>query len=193
MRFIGIILILIGAAAFAPFGAVERCEHAARRRRSGSGRDRADDPGTYDSTKSSKPYVLEFFAVWCPHCQREVAQLDKLQAADGDKVDVIAVPASPLGFDKTSMLQPGEIFMAFAQRYNVTFRIGFDGLFLLPYDYGVAGFPTIFVVSGDRKVAAVEVRGRSVHETTSGRGCVVPSALDAPAERAGSRSWREAS
>ncbi len=79
-----------------------------------------------------------------------------MQAADGDKVDVIAVPASPLGFDKTSMLQPDDL-MAFAQRYNVTFRIGFDGLFLLPYDYGVAGFPTIFVVSGDRKVAAVEV------------------------------------
>ncbi len=156
MRFIGIILILIGAAAFAPFGAVTAAGTQLAVGAQAPAVIEPTTPGTYDSTKSSKPYVLEFFAVWCPHCQREVAQLDKLQAADGDKVDVIAVPASPFGFDKTSMLQPDDL-TAFAQRYNVTFRIGFDGLFLLPYDYGVAGFPTIFVVSGDRKVAAVDV------------------------------------
>jgi thiol-disulfide isomerase/thioredoxin len=111
--------------------------------------------GSFESSKSTKPYVVEFFAVWCPHCQRETAVLNRLQDVDGGRIDIIAVPASPLGFDHASMLQPADV-AAFAQRFDVRYRIGFDGFFSSAYDYGIAAFPTFFFVGADRHVVAVE-------------------------------------
>jgi thiol-disulfide isomerase/thioredoxin len=111
--------------------------------------------GAFDSTKSIKPYVVEFFAVWCPHCQRETAVLNRLQDADGNRIDIVAVPASSFGFDQTSVLQPADL-QTFAQRFDTRYRIGFDGLFSSSYDYGVAVYPTFFFVSAGRHVVAVE-------------------------------------
>jgi thiol-disulfide isomerase/thioredoxin len=111
--------------------------------------------GTFDSGATTRPFVVEFFAVWCPHCQREVPVVNELEKTDGSQVDVIAVPASPYGFDHTAMLTPADL-SAFAQRFGATYRIGFDGFFGAPFDYGVAEFPTFFVVGADRHIAAVE-------------------------------------
>jgi thiol-disulfide isomerase/thioredoxin len=111
--------------------------------------------GAYDSSKSERPYVLELFAVWCPHCQHEVAPLNQLQQVDGNRVDIIAVPASPFGFDKSSVLQPADLDL-FARHFHTQYRIGFDGLFSVAYDYGVASFPTIYFVNSQRRVVAVE-------------------------------------
>jgi len=111
--------------------------------------------GTFDTTKSNKPYVVEFFAVWCPHCQRETAVLNRLQDVDGNRIDIIAVPASSFGFDHTSILQSSDL-QTFAQRFETRYRIGYDGLFSSSYDYGVASYPTFFFVSADRHVVAVE-------------------------------------
>jgi thiol-disulfide isomerase/thioredoxin len=111
--------------------------------------------GAFDSSKSAKPFVVEFFAVWCPHCQREVAVLNELEKADGDRADIIAVPASPFGFDKSSVLQQADVDR-FAQQFDVQYRIGFDDLFSASYDYGVASFPTFYVVDASRHVVAVE-------------------------------------
>jgi thiol-disulfide isomerase/thioredoxin len=111
--------------------------------------------GTFDSTETRKPYVLEFFAVWCPHCQREVAALNRLQAADGSRVDIIAVPASPFSFDSSSPLLPSDL-RTFVRQFNVKYRIGFDGLYALAYNYGVMSFPVFYVVDTRRTITAVE-------------------------------------
>jgi thiol-disulfide isomerase/thioredoxin len=111
--------------------------------------------GPFDSATSGKPYLVEFFAVWCPHCQREVPVMNRLEDAEGARVDIIAVPASPFGFDTTTLLQPADL-QTFAQRFDAHYRIGFDGFFSLVYDYGVASFPTFYVVGTDRRIAAVE-------------------------------------
>jgi thiol-disulfide isomerase/thioredoxin len=91
--------------------------------------------GPYDSSKSERPYVLELFAVWCPHCQHEVVPLNQLQQVDGTRVDIIAVPASPFSFDRTSVLQSADLDL-FARRFHTQYRIGFDGFFSQAYDYG---------------------------------------------------------
>ncbi len=117
-----------------------------------------DEPtarGTFDSTTSSKPFLIEFFAVWCQHCQREVPVMNELQRVDGDRIDVIAIPASPFGFDKQSVLQQADID-TFADRFAVNYRIGFDGFFSSVYDYGLTSFPTFYVVDASRHVVAVE-------------------------------------
>jgi thiol-disulfide isomerase/thioredoxin len=111
--------------------------------------------GTFDSTTSAKPYVIEFFAVWCPHCQREVPVVNQLQRVDGDRADIIAIPASPFGFDKSSSLQQADLDR-FAHEFGVDYRIGFDGIFAASYDYGITSFPTFYFVNSDRHVTAVE-------------------------------------
>lgn len=111
--------------------------------------------GTFDSTTSAKPYVIEFFAVWCPHCQREVSVVNQLQRVDGDRADIIAIPASPFGFDNSSSLQQADLDR-FAHDFGTNYRIGFDGLFSESYDYGVTSFPTFYFVNSDRRVTAVE-------------------------------------
>ena len=113
------------------------------------------DRGRFDSATSGRPYLVEFFAVWCPHCQREVPVVNAIEKTDGARIDVIAVPASPFGYDKSSMLSATDL-ATFAQRFGVTYRIGFDGFFGSAYDYGVATFPTFYLVGADRRVAAVE-------------------------------------
>jgi thiol-disulfide isomerase/thioredoxin len=112
--------------------------------------------GAFDSTASTKPYVIEFFAVWCPHCQREVPVVNALARVAGDRVDVIAIPASPLGLDDASPLQQADLD-TFARQFGVNYRIGFDGLFSASYDYGLTAFPTFYFVSADRHVTALEV------------------------------------
>jgi thiol-disulfide isomerase/thioredoxin len=111
--------------------------------------------GSFSTATSGKPYVLELFAVWCPHCLAMVPLMNRLQQADGDKIDVIAVPASPLSFDHQSPLTAADT-VAYAQRNNVTYRIGFDGTFTVANAYGLSQFPTIYFVSADRHIVAVE-------------------------------------
>jgi thiol-disulfide isomerase/thioredoxin len=111
--------------------------------------------GTFESTTSVKPFVLEFFAVWCPHCQRETAVLNQLQRADGDRIDIIAVPASPLGFEHTNPLTQADVDQ-FAKRFETVYRIGFDGHYAAASAYGLTEYPTIYVVNAARHVVAVE-------------------------------------
>ena len=44
------------------------------------------------------PVLLEFFAVWCPHCQRESSVINQLEAAYNAKgLRTLAVLANPYG------------------------------------------------------------------------------------------------
>jgi thiol-disulfide isomerase/thioredoxin len=111
--------------------------------------------GAFDSATSAKPFVLELFAVWCPHCQREVPLLNELERIDGRRADIVAIPASPFSFDHTTMLD-AQALQAFVMRFGVGYRVGFDEFYSLSYQYGVAQFPTLFFISADRHVVAVE-------------------------------------
>ena len=111
--------------------------------------------GQFSTGTSGKPYVLELFAVWCPHCRNMVPVLNRLQQADGAKVDIIAVPASPLSFDHASPLTAADT-VTYAQRYSVAYRIAFDPAYQVANAYGLTQFPTIYFVSADRHVTAVE-------------------------------------
>ncbi len=111
--------------------------------------------GTFDTSASAKPYLVEFFAVWCPHCQREVPVVNRIQAADAAKVNVIAVPASPFAFDQTSFLDASTL-AAFASRFHAAYPIGDDPFFGVSAAYGAATFPLFFLVDATRHVVAVE-------------------------------------
>jgi thiol-disulfide isomerase/thioredoxin len=111
--------------------------------------------GTFDTAASTRPYLVEFFAVWCPHCQREVPIMDRIAATDASRIDVIAVPASPFGFDQTTLLDSSTL-AAFANRFHATYPIGNDPFFGVATAYGAATFPLFYVVDATRHIIAVE-------------------------------------
>ena len=68
---------------------------------------------------------------------------------------MIAVPASPFGFDQTTVLDASTL-VAFASRFHATYPIGNDPFYGVATAYGVATFPVFYVVDGTRHIAAVE-------------------------------------
>lgn len=115
--------------------------------------------GLFDLAKAGKPVLLEVFATWCPHCQRETAVVDKLYAAYGSRVAFVAVSGSDTAMDGTSESSPLDV-LNFAQRFNVRYPIAYDPAIRDPNDpksvanlYLQGGFPTFAVIDKDKKVA----------------------------------------
>jgi thiol-disulfide isomerase/thioredoxin len=95
------------------------------------------------------PVLLEFFAVWCPHCQAEAPVLSRIAeryAAQG--LRVIGVSASPLAADQRSPVTAAGI-QAYAERYDARFPQLFDPNLIGARRYGVRSFPTLYVLDAN--------------------------------------------
>jgi thiol-disulfide isomerase/thioredoxin len=101
-----------------------------------------------------KPVLLEVFATWCPHCQREVATLNNVFVRYGDRIHLVAVSGSPYAMDETNPESQGDVF-AFTRRFNVRYPIAFDGDLVVAKKYLQGGFPTVVVIGRDNKVLSV--------------------------------------
>jgi cytochrome c biogenesis protein CcmG/thiol:disulfide interchange protein DsbE len=114
----------------------------------------ATTDGPFDSTKAGgKPILLEAFATWCPHCQREVPILNSLNAKYKGKADVVGVSASPLGMDQATPESQADV-VAFMQRFGVRYPIAFDPDLDVAHKYLQGGFPTIVLIGKDGKIEA---------------------------------------
>jgi thiol-disulfide isomerase/thioredoxin len=102
------------------------------------------------------PVLLEFFAVWCPHCQREAPLLNRIdQAFASQGLRSLLILANPYGrnYDLSGgtdrrLATRGDIAW-FQQTFKVTNPILTDPTFATVNRYGVNGYPTIYVL--DRK------------------------------------------
>lgn len=101
-----------------------------------------------------KPVVLEVFATWCPHCQREAATLNGIFARYGDRIHLVAVSGSPYAMDQTNPESQGDVF-AFTRRFNVRYPVAFDGDLVVAKKYLQGGYPTVVVVGRDNKIRSV--------------------------------------
>jgi thiol-disulfide isomerase/thioredoxin len=110
--------------------------------------------GPFELTKNGgKPTLLEVFATWCPHCQREVSVLDPLYAKYHGKVNFVAVNGAATGMDQSPETQADVI--AFATKFNVSYPIGFDPNLDVAHKYLQAGFPTVVLIGADDKVVSI--------------------------------------
>ncbi len=111
-----------------------------------------------------KPTLLELYATWCPHCQREVAVLDGLYAKYKGRANLVGVSASPLGIDQTTPESQADV-IAFMQRFRVTYPIAFDPNLDVEKKYLQGGFPTIVLIGKDGKILAIgsgEISGKGM-------------------------------
>ena len=118
--------------------------------------------GPFELTKVPTPVVLEVFATWCPHCQREVPVINQLAKQYAGKVAFVGVAGSPYGIDGSSPENQADV-MQFVQKLNVTYPVAYDPELKVANAYLQGGYPTLVLIDGNKKVRFV--RDGEVPET----------------------------
>ncbi len=109
--------------------------------------------GVFDlSQAAGKPVLLEVFATWCPHCQRETATLNEIYDAYKDRIHVIAVSGSAYGIDGSTPESQADV-VSFIQKFNVRYPVAYDPTLDVANKYLQGGFPTVVVIGKDGKIA----------------------------------------
>jgi peroxiredoxin len=111
--------------------------------------------GSFDLAQAGgKPTLLEVFATWCPHCQRETAVLNDLYPKVKSKINLVAVSGSPYAMDETQPESQADV-VAFMQKFAVTYPIAFDPNLDVAKKYLQGGFPTVVLIGANGKVQAI--------------------------------------
>ncbi|MBV8222033.1 MAG: TlpA family protein disulfide reductase [Candidatus Eremiobacteraeota bacterium] len=104
-----------------------------------------------NDTFAGKPYMLELFATWCPHCQRMTQVLRQLRAAIPEsRFGMVSITGSPYANGST---QDQPIFESqadvdqFDKYFNVTWPSLYDQNLATAAAWGLDGFPTIYMVN----------------------------------------------
>ena len=101
-----------------------------------------------------KPYIINFWATWCPPCQAEIPDLAAFHAAHKDTVDFYAV-------NLQEDAQPVQKFMA---ERKVELPVMLDTQGAAANLYGVRAIPTTVVVDRDGKIAYRKTGGVTKEE-----------------------------
>lgn len=112
----------------------------------------ATTQGLFDLDKATQPVFLEVFATWCPHCQREVATIDRLYGKYRSRVDFVGVSGSDTAMDGTSTASQEDV-LAWVQRFNVQYPVAYDPLLNVANLYLQGGFPTLAIIDKNKNVA----------------------------------------
>jgi thiol-disulfide isomerase/thioredoxin len=111
----------------------------------------ATTAGFFDLSKARKPVLLEVFATWCPHCQREAAVVDRLYQTYRNRVDFVAVSGSDTAMDGTSASSELDV-LNWIRRFNVRYPVAYDPILNVASLYLQGGFPTIAIIGADKKI-----------------------------------------
>lgn len=101
------------------------------------------------SSLAGKPYLLEIFATWCPHCQRMTKVLGALHARF-PTLTILSVTGSPyaqLSTPDNTILESQQDVDAFDHAFNVAWPSIFDPDLAVARTWGLDGFPTIYIVN----------------------------------------------
>lgn len=115
----------------------------------------ATNAGNFDSAQVSTPVLLEVFATWCPHCQRETGTLNDLAAKYAGKVAIVSVSGSPQGMDSNSPESQADV-NRFGAMFNVKYPLAFDADLKVAQLYLQGGFPTIVLIDKNKKVSLIK-------------------------------------
>lgn len=107
--------------------------------------------GPFDLAQVSTPVLVEIFATWCPHCQRETVVLNHISAQYAGKLAVVAVSGSPYGMDGRTPESLADV-NTFGQQFRVGYPIAFDPATAVAAQYIGTGFPTLVLIDKQKKV-----------------------------------------
>ena len=111
--------------------------------------------GPFDLAQVSTPVLLEVFATWCPHCQRETAVLNGVATKFAGKVALVAVSGSPQAIDGNSPESQLDV-NNFGAKFNVRYPIAFDPDLKVAQAYLQGGFPTLVLIDKNKKIAWIK-------------------------------------
>ncbi len=112
----------------------------------------ASTSGLFDVDAQRRPVLLEIFASWCPHCQRETVVMNRLFAAFKSRITFLAIPGSTTGMDGVSPESEADL-LAFIQRFHVSYPVAvFDPEQTAADEYIQGGYPTIAVIGTNKKI-----------------------------------------
>jgi thiol-disulfide isomerase/thioredoxin len=115
----------------------------------------ATNAGPFDLAQVSTPVLLEVFATWCPHCQRESAVLDAISAKYAGKLAVVGVSGSPRAIDQSSPETQNDV-NAFGAQFDVKYPLAFDPELKVAQLYLQGGFPTLVLIDRAKKVSFIK-------------------------------------
>jgi thiol-disulfide isomerase/thioredoxin len=102
----------------------------------------------------AKPTLLEVFATWCPHCQREAPVISKLALQYKGRANIVGVAGSDLGIDHTTPETQADVY-AWSEQFGATYPVAFDPNLDVAKKYMSDGFPTIVLIGADGTVQAI--------------------------------------
>lgn len=111
----------------------------------------ATNHGYFDLDAARKPVLLEVFATWCPHCQRETKAIDRLYSRYGSRVAFVAVSGSNTAMDGSSNSSELDV-LTWIKRFDVRYPVAYDPLLNVAGLYLQGGFPTLAVIGVDKKI-----------------------------------------
>jgi len=107
--------------------------------------------GPFDLASVSTPVLLEVFATWCPHCQRETIALNDIATKYQGKIAMVAVSGSAT--DSTSANPESQADVnSFGATYKVRYPIAFDPELKVAGLYLKSGFPTLVLIGANKKI-----------------------------------------
>ena len=130
--------------------------------------------GSFDLAQVQTPVLLEVFATWCPHCQRETVILNDLAAKYAGKLAIVAVSGSPYGIDGTHPESQLDVNQ-FGSQFNVRYPIAFDPDLKVAGLYLKEGFPTIVLIDPAKKIRWMRSGETPEAEIVKGIKSVIPS------------------
>ena len=87
-----------------------------------------------------KVVAIVFWASWCPHCKKEVPELNRLdKELKGKGLEVLAV----------SFKESPEKLKPFAEKNGITYRVLLDRKGAVSSTYGIVGLPSLVLVDRD--------------------------------------------
>ena len=107
--------------------------------------------GQFDLAQVSTPVLLEVFATWCPHCQRETTVLNDLATKYAGKLAIVAVSGSPYGIDGSSAESQTDV-NRFGAQFQVRYPLAYDPDLKVAQLYLQGGFPTLVLIDKNKKI-----------------------------------------
>ena len=111
----------------------------------------AGQPAPLSEHWGQRPVLLEFWATWCPNCEKLEPAIRRITAKYGDRLDVVGVTVS--------FNQRPERVKTYAERHGLTHRILFDRRGDAAEAYRVPATSFVAIVGSDGRVAYTGLGG----------------------------------